>query len=332
MKRLQTHYGELEGVTSHKTYASGSLKSCTLNRSNTLETAIGPIIPQFREAPFGERQKKHCHSLTFYPSGQIKNAALDQSTPIETCLGTVNAEMVTFYEDGRLNRLFPLNGRIDGFWTEKDEQTMAESLSFDLPMGTFEAKVISLRFYPSGKLRAVTLWPGEKIKLQTPAGEMRVGSGFSLYEDGSLCSVEPARPTKIQTPIGEILAFDTEIIGMHADQNSVQFSPSGELLSLKTVNSGIRYFDKQKGTIGRLEPLEAPSLIDINETRTIPMQIEFKGDEIRCSTPETIVFCRNSYQLIAYKRTACVSSGCASCSGCASAPAERSANVSCCSA
>ncbi len=325
MKTFQTQYGELVGVANYKTDADGRLLTCILNRENRIATPVGELIPQYREAEFGERQKKYRSSIDFHKNGNLKSVALDKAMPIKTPIGTYTAELVTFHEDGSLNRLFPLNGKIDGYWSEKNERELAPATRFVLPIAEFTAKAIGMSFYQSGELRSLTLWPGEKIKLETPAGTIRVGTGFSLYEDGNLKSVEPARPTKLQTPIGEILAFDTEVIGMHADQNSIRFGADGSLLSLKTVNTGIHY-KSTDGQEGVIEPVEAPSLIDINDTRTIPMLVEFFDTETRVSTPETKVFPHAAYTLSAFRRAVVISSGCGSCSGCSSAPEERSAN------
>lgn len=323
--RQKSSYGELCGVTTFSVFATGSVKACNVIERNELETTVGTLVPQYREAELGERQKKHRNALAFWENGRIRSVALEEEIPIKTSIGTYMAELVTFHEDGSLNRLFPLNGRIDGYWTENDERERAVSMPLRLPIGEFEAKVIGMRFYPSGALRSVTLWPGEKVKLETPLGMIRVGSGFSLYEDGSLESIEPSRPTKVDTPIGSMLAFDTEIIGMHADENSLSFYPNGGLKSLKTVNSGVRY-TCESGDAGILEPLQAASLIDINDTRTIPLKIDFLDTEIHCYTPELKVFEFASCKLEAFRREVFISSGCSSCSGCSSAPEERCAN------
>jgi len=69
---------------------------------------------------------------------------------------------------------------------------------------------------------------------------------------------------------------------MNADQNSVQFSPTGRLISVKTIHTGVRVIsaDQVETTI---EPLETTSLVDISEMRTVPMRIDFTDDTVEVS-------------------------------------------------
>lgn len=315
MNTLETNYGLLSGVTDIKHDKDGCLKSCMLDQENRIQHTVGELIPQFSPAEFGERQKKHRSSLSFFANGQIKSAAMDRPLPIQTTLGDFKAELVTFYEDGSVNRLFPLNGKIDGFWSERNEGELAERLEFELPHGRFQTKVIGIHFYRSGALKSLTLWPGEKVVLKTPVGLMLVRTGFSLYEDGSLKSVEPAQPMRMQTPIGCILAFDAEMVGMHADQNSVQFSANGDLTSLKTVHTGVRV-KVADGSEVVMEPLETTSLIDIEEMRTVPMQIDFNENQVHIDGATARIFDSSECQFATFDRTEVLRSACASCAGC----------------
>ena len=202
----------------------------------------------------------------------------------------------------------------------QDIRILYKSHRFDLPLGRFMSKVIGIHFYESGALKSLTLWPGEKIVLKTPVGLMRVRTGFSLYEDGSLKTVEPAQPMRIDTSIGSVLAFDAEMVGMHADQNSVQFAPNGELLSLKTVHTGVRV---QAGDAAEvvMEPLETTSLIDMEEMRTVPMQVDFSADAVRIAGVTEQVFDRSECVFSTFERSQVLRSACASCAGCSGAEA-----------
>lgn len=323
MNSLETHYGILSGVINSMSYTGGSLKSCMLKAENRIQTPAGEIVPQYREAEYGERQKKHRSSLSFYENGNLKSASLDEAMPLQTPMGVYKAEFVTFYEVGSVNRLFPLNGQVDGFWSEQHEGALAEVLDFNLPIGNFSAKIISLHFYPSGALKSLTLWPGQSILLATPVGPMRVRTGFSLYEDGSLRSVEPAGATELLTPIGVVKAFDPEMVGMNADQNSIQFSPEGTLTSLKTVHTGVQVVS-ETGEFHVIEPYEAAGLIDADQTRTVPMQIDFAEDVITFVSAKTHKFSVEEYSFMAFERAMvrreCCGGGCGSsaggCGGC----------------
>ncbi|ADE54305.1 conserved hypothetical protein [Coraliomargarita akajimensis DSM 45221] len=313
---LETAYGTLHGVTDHKTYKDGRTQSCVLDAANCIQTAVGELIPQYKPAAYGERQKKHRASLSFHANGKLKSAALDSQTQIRTPLRTFDAELVTFYECGSVNRVFPLNGKIDGFWSEKNEGDLAEAFEFNIPQGRFTAKIISIRFYPSGKLKSLTLWPGQHIVLKTPVGLMLVRRGFSLYEDGRLRSVEPSKPMRIATPIGEILAFDPDMVGMHADQNSIQFSPEGAVTAVTTVHTGIELQSETAQAI-RIEPQTAPSLIDMEELRIVPLHIRFDREQLSIEDE----FSTHTYKLPnksiqTFEQSGVVTNACAACAGC----------------
>ena len=315
MDTLETRYGTLSGISNFMTYQDGSLKSCILNAENRIQTPVGEIIPQYRVAELGERQKKHRSSLGFFENGRIKSASLDRAMPLQTPLGILNAELVTFYEDGTLNRLFPLNGQVDGYWSEKNEGELAEILHFALPVGRFSAKIINLHFYPDGALKSLTLWPGQRIEVETPAGPMLIRTGFSLYQDGSMRSAEPSAPVELATPIGPVKAFDAEMLGMNADQNSVQFSPAGRLTSVKTIHTGIRVRSVDPlETI--IEPHETTSLIDISEMRTVPMQIDFTESAVRVVALHTHRFDLPAHTVETFDRARVIRESCAACSGC----------------
>lgn len=319
---IETKYGPLRGVTNFDSYPDGQMKSCMLCEENTIKTDYGRLVPQYRDDEFGERQKKHRSSLSFHPDGKIKSAALQDPAPILTALGTFDAELVTFHEGGGVNRLFPLNGLVNGFWSENHERAFARKLDFHLPIGKFRAKVIGIHFYPGGALKSLTLWPGETIRILTPIGEMNVRAGFSLYENGSVKSVEPARPTDIETPLGTITAYDPDVIGMHADLNSVQFSPVGELLSLKSLATGITATGTD-GTQTRLEPLVLESLLDASDTRIVPLKIDFRDNEIDVTALRSNTFVRLTHQFATFPVEVKLTSGCSG--GCVEEP-ESCAN------
>jgi len=315
MNLLDTRYGALSGISNSMTFPDGSLQSCILEVENRIQTPVGELIPQYRMAELGERQKKYRSSLDFFENGQIKSAALDRAMPLQTPLGIFEAELVTFYDNGAINRLFPLNGQVDGYWSEKMEGELAKVLDFDLPVGKFSAKIISLHFYRSGALKSLTLWPGQRITIATPCGPMRTRTGFSLYEDGSLRSVEPSSVVELATPVGRVKAYDAEMLGMNADQNSIQFSPTGTLKSVKTIHTGLRVISAaQVETI--IEPLETTSLIDISEMRTVPMQIDFGGSTVRIVAKHIHTFDTATHTFETFDRAKVIRESCASCAGC----------------
>lgn len=216
--------------------------------------------------------------------------------PMETPVGRIDAELITFYDDGAVNRVFPLNGLIDGYWSEANEREIAETIELELSTGTLKAKIISLHFYPSGELKSVTVWPGETMDVRTPLGAMAGRAGLSFYESGEQRSVEPAGVTAIPSPIGLIKAFNPDIIGMHADLNSVQFDAYGELTAVTTLHSGVNVDPSDKVT--RVLPYEIASYIDATQMRTVPIQIQFTIDSVEIDAQE-----HHSYPILGHKFT-----------------------------
>lgn len=317
MNSIETIYGEINGVVNFESYDDGAIKSCILKEYNLIETKCGSVVPQYNVVGYGERQKKYRSSMAFFPNGQIKSVALENQMPIQTPIGIYPAELVTFYKDGSLNRIFPLNGKIDGFWSEENEGEKAEKYAFEFSFGKFEAKIIGMHFYPSGALKSVTLWPGEQIILQSNNKDIPVRIGFSLYENGVLKSIEPASPTKINTVIGDIIAYDIDALGIHADENSVNFDSEGQLVSVKSTHSGIKVMD-QMGKTTRIEPQEVESIIDEAEMVIVPIKIVFEEKNITISEEQSWTFDKSSHEFSIFKYEMLQASPCSSCSSCSS--------------
>lgn len=270
----------LKGITSFTTYDSGELKDCKLEEYNLIHTRYGDLVPQYGDLGF---RRKQLAVLSFYKSGKVKNISLEQQTEISTPIGTFPAELVTFFEDGSINSLFPLNGQISGFWSEEEEGELAQKFHFSFPFGDFYAKIIGLRFYPDGKVRSLILWPNERIIIDTPAGKMPVRIGFKLFEDGSIESVEPAEPFPIETPIGSINAYDADALGIDADKNSVCFNERGKLTSLNTFD--IITVRKKTGEKEIIFPTLRPGLT--TEFEKVPIKLIFDDDTVNIGDART---------------------------------------------
>lgn len=225
----------LKGILSYTAYASGEMKDCKLDEYNEIRIGGQTFIPRYKKP---DERKKDNRAITFYENGNIKSMALEEQTEVTTSVGAIRAELITFYEDGAVDSLFPLNGQIGFGWSEEDEEQLLEELQFDLPLAGFKTKIIGLRFYNSGSLKSLILWPKKTIEIKTPIGIYPVRIGFRLYEDGALESFEPAVPVSIESSIGTVIAFDQNAAGMDADFNSVKFYPDGRLQSVST-NSDI---------------------------------------------------------------------------------------------
>jgi len=276
---------KITGITSLTTYETSEMKECKLNKYNLITTKYGDFIPQYKDP--GVR-KKDIKSISFYKSGVIKSISLEEQTDVRTSIGIFPAELVSFFEDGSLHSIFPLNGQIGFSWSEKEEEELLQLLDFEFPFGCFQAKIIGLRFYRSGKIRSVILWPSEKITLATPAGIIPVRIGFQLYEDGTIESVEPEVPVCVQTPIGPVNAFDINALAVDADNNSLKFDSSGRVVKLVTSdriavsskNNGICNNDVSNNNLTGervLKPSYRMGLLEDNFVK-MPFKIGFHGE------------------------------------------------------
>lgn len=270
----------LENVVRSETYSNNSMKLCYLGSETKIQTEYGELIPKFTSYEDGDRQKKDRPSITFFKNGEIKSIALERQLPIQTPLGEFPAELVTFYKDGSLKRIFPSNAKVDGFWSEQQEGEVCETFSFDLPNVSFTAKIISICFYESGALKSIALWPGEIIEVTMNEKLYKVRNGIAFYEDGKIKSIEPSTMTVVTTPIGKFLAFDKDAIGVHGDTNSLEFSPQGEVIALITTHSGVKVELKDQKDPIVLEPLAVDSIIEFGEKTILPLSIKFEGDHI----------------------------------------------------
>jgi hypothetical protein len=264
----------IKGITSLTRYDSGELKGCRLEEYNLISTKYGDLIPQYGDPGIRRKQLK---ALSFYKSGKIKSISLEQQTEIRTSIGIFPAELVTFFENGSIESLFPLNGQISASWSEEEEGTLAEKFDFNFPFGSFNAKIIGLRFYQNGKVRSLILWPNERITIDTPAGKIPVRIGFKLFEDGSIESVEPAEPITVKTPIGPISAYDKNALGFDADKNSLRFDRKGRLTSLTTFDTIIVRKNNGKGKI--ISPKLRPGLMD-DEFEEKPIELLLEDNTV----------------------------------------------------
>ncbi|MDR3282270.1 MAG: hypothetical protein LBS92_01485 [Candidatus Methanoplasma sp.] len=261
----------LKGITATTRDRGSTL--LTLNRKNVISTEAGKLVPQYTES---DVRKKYNGSAAIYDSGSVKSISMEERSPVRTPLGMIEAELVTFYESGALKRVFPVNGKIGGFWTEADETALCPVLSMPLPCGTVTARFVNISFREDGGIRSVTLWPGETPEIDTPTGAMRIRIGASFHPNGRLRTTEPARPTDICTPIGTISAFDTDAVGVNADTGSLEFSCDGEVRRLRTVNSGVTACvgDKQHS----FSPGVRPSLLSASGWEVAPLTVCFDDD------------------------------------------------------
>lgn len=281
-----TVFSRLKGVEGAYYYDSGSIRGCMLNQKNTVQTLCGSLIPKYGAE---DVRRKYIHSISFYESGAVKSICLEKQTDICTSIGTFPTDLVTFYKNGALKRLFPLNGKISAYWTEADEKKLCRDFQFNFSFGSFRVKIINLSFYESGNIKAITLWPGESVIVRTSFGLLPVRIGLSLYEDGSLKSAEPASEIPVPTPIGNICAYDENALGITGDKNSLSFNKDGTIHSVTTSSSKILvHFSEKNEQI--FEPSIRPDPLEENKLTIHPLKISFDTQHIRFEGSSTNVF------------------------------------------
>jgi hypothetical protein len=236
METIETKYGLLNDAIIASYYSTGEPESYKIEEESTLDILGYKFTPLYG---FFDDRRKEFPSVKVYKSENIKSIGLNESTFIETKIGAFEVEKITFYEEGQINRLFLLDGKLSGYWSEEDEYKLAKVYKFDFVFAKFESKVNSLNFYKSGELKSLTLWPKDRVELSIGSYNIIGRIGFSLYESGKLKSCEPFRPTAINTPIGNVDAYDINAIGIHGDTNSLNFNEDISIKSLITSTNTI---------------------------------------------------------------------------------------------
>ena len=277
-------------------------------------TKYGTFVPQYEE---NNVRHKYTKSLSFYQNGNIKSIALNEQSDVKTKIGTFPAELITFYENGTIKRLFPLNGKITGYWTEENEYELAEEFTFTFAFGTFTKKIISLQFYESEDIKSITFWPKNTVKIETPIGGISVRVGLALYQSGMLKSVEPSKPTPIDTPIGVINAYDPNVIGISGDTNSLNFYEDGKLKSLVT-SVNIIEVTNQNGEKSMFKPKLKPNLFDNEVMDIVPLAVEFYEDKVKINNSIENEYEINKYSFEIRKFYTNVKKSCSNCASCTS--------------
>lgn len=276
MKTIEIKYGTLNDAFLAGCYSTGECEEYRVEEESELDILGYKLVPLYG---FPEVRRKEFPSVKVYKNGNIRSVALNELTSITTKIGVFEVEKITFYEDGPINRLFLLDGKLSGYWSEDDEYNLAKTYKFSFEFASFEAKPISLHFYKTEELKSITLWPKERVDLNLGNYNIIGRIGFSLYKSGKLKSCEPFRPTTINTPIGDIEAYDINAIGIHGDENSLNFYEDGKIRSLITSRNTITIHTFDGDTI-----IHSPKKVRIYSNSevmdTISLNIEFRDDKV----------------------------------------------------
>ena len=290
MDSYDTKYGRISGIKTFETYADGTLKDCTICNKIQLNTKYGLLTPQYEYASV---RKKYTSSVAFYPDGNISRISLNEQTEINTPFGIIPAELITFYKNGNIKRLFPLNGKLSAYWDENEEYGLAKEYFFNMPFGEIKTKLMGISFYENGNVKDLTLWPKDKISLSTPLGIQTARIGFSLYANGNIKSFEPLFPIEIVTSIGPVKAFDVTALGLSGDKNSLNFKEKGELESLITSTTKIIVKDKSEKT-----HVYSPEYVeDTGESGIFikPLLVEFNQNTVKFNGTDEYEINNNSF-------------------------------------
>ncbi|XPV75153.1 MAG: hypothetical protein ACNI27_10970 [Desulfovibrio sp.] len=277
MEHVNTPYGSIKSIPSQIEVVNDNVASCVPAEKTTLYTPYGALVPQYSGK---ELRRAESAQILLHPNGKPRSLPLEDQTIINTPVGEIPAELITFYQNGKLNRIFPLNGKLSGYWGEEDEAALAAPLSIPTPLGTITAKILALSFYKSGNIKSITLWPEEKISIPTPVGPIATRIGVSFHNDGKVKSIEPAKPVQISTTLGNIMAYNPDAVGINGDDNSLEFSEEGEISKVTSTLSGI-IARKTTGETVRYMPTERESFCGTTAKEINPLKIFLLKKELR---------------------------------------------------
>lgn len=246
----------------------------------TISTQYGELTAQHTD---DDLRKREILPVEYYPSGAPKSVPLETQTIISTPAGDVPAELVSFHENGTVSRIFPLNGKLSGYWSQEDEAGLAEPVTLTTPFGPIRARILSASFYENGAMRSLTLWPGDAISAPTPVGPVETRIGVSFTRDGRIASLEPAWPLPVPTPAGEITAFDPDAVGVNGDRNSLVFDEGGEVAQVVTTLTRLTVIHPD-GRHERFVPEYRESLCGDSDKEVVPMTVRFGKKEMSIRT------------------------------------------------
>ena len=193
-----------------------------------ISTKYGNLLPCSGASDY---RKKHRCAVSYYDSVSLRSVYLEEPSVLSFPAGDYQTELITFYEDGNVKRIFPLYGQISAYWSIEEEAENAPYYDFPIAGEELHIRPQCIFFYPSGKIRAITLWPSDEISVKTPVGSIRTKLGVELYENGSIRSIEPVYGTVISTPEGIIKPYRFRMVMMHAENATLKFDEEGRVLN-----------------------------------------------------------------------------------------------------
>jgi hypothetical protein len=246
----------------------------------TISTQYGELIPQHTD---DDLRKREILPVEYHASGAVKSVPLEEQTLFSTSAGEIPGELVSFHENGTINRIFPLNGKLSGYWSQDDEAELARPVTLATPIGLVRVRIMSVSFYADRSLRSLTLWPGETLSVPTPIGPVEARIGVSFTPDGKVRSLEPAKPTAVPTRAGEMTAYDPDAVGVNGDVNSLMFDEDGKVCRVITTLTRLTVVHPDGRTHCHV-PENRESLCSEAEQEVVPMTVEFGRDTVSVRT------------------------------------------------
>ncbi len=260
---------------------NGNIDTVVVAEKVILETSVGNMIPRYTLDDEGRKKES---PVKFFKTGELKSLPLEDRIEIPTSIGDIKSELLIFYKSGALWRTFPLNGQVNGFWTEENEFGLAETLEIPTSVGTLKVKPIYLQFYETGELESILFWPTEKARINTSLGEILIHKGICFHKNGAVKGFEPTEEISIESPIGTINAFDPDPIGMTAESHSLNFNEDGSIQSVITSSNEI--IAQEEGVESKIfSPKLVSSYCNENAFFISPLKIVFEADSISFSVP-----------------------------------------------
>ena len=184
-------------------------------------------------------RKKYRCPVEYHLNGNVKSVYLQDVEEVVLPEGNFQAELMTFYEDGSIKRLFPLYGQLSSYWGVEDEIKDAPEYVFTANNQKLKIRPQCIYFYPSGKIRSITLWPEDSITIDTSIGSVTSKLGIEVYEDGTIRSIEPVFGTAFATCYGEAKPFMIRKHMLHAEDASTRFDENGNVISFATLHTKV---------------------------------------------------------------------------------------------
>lgn len=301
MNYITTRYGNLKGAVFKAAYSNGRPSEIILEDENILNTSYGALIPHYSAR--GDLRRYET-DIMFYPDGELKYIALRKRTLLNTNYGAIPCFSAMFYKNGALKHVFAEDmGEASGFDHDL-ERDFSESIRISADSGTINARVTGMAFYPDGTLANVSFPCGELVPLNTPEGVIKIRHGIYFHENGAVKSLEPAAPVRVNTPIGELIAFNPGAEHNCGKNNSLTFTPDGKVESLAAMHNVISALDKNHAELIFMPERNHDSYFDeLNNFRPLKISFNNKGEVLIEDSSMLIDECRfDVYSLIEHEK------------------------------